>query len=80
MDDKEISLDKARNRIIDGAKEEIKQNPIETRKKKVHSKGSVVQEMEIKCKVEDDVEDEDQEPESQPKEPSMEPVEEKLNS
>ena len=80
MDEKEISLNKARNRIIDGAKEEIKQNPIETRKKKVHSDGSVVQEMEIKCKVEDDVEDEDQEPESQPKEPSMEPAEEKLNS
>ena len=78
MDDKEISLDKARNRIIDGAKEEIKQNPIETRKKKAHAKGSVVQEMEIKCRVEDEVEDEvkDEEPESQPKEPSDEPSKE----
>lgn len=52
LDTDQISLDEARNGVIDGAKEDIKKNPVETRKKKVHPKGTVVQELNIKCKPE----------------------------
>lgn len=53
LDTNEITLDQARNGVIDGAKEDIKNNPVETRKKKVHAEGTVVHELNLKCKPED---------------------------
>lgn len=53
MDTNEITLDEARMGVIDGAKEDIKMNPKETREKKVHPKGTVVQELNLKCKPDD---------------------------
>lgn len=53
LDTKEITLEQARNGVIDGAKKDIENNPKETRVKKVPKKGSVVQEVNIKCKPDD---------------------------
>ena len=48
LDTKEISLDEARMKVIDGAKEDIRKNPKESRPQR--SKGDV-QEMTVLCKT-----------------------------
>ena len=53
MDNDEINLSDARNRVVDGAKEEIRLNPIENRPKKVSKPGEIVQEINVKCKPDD---------------------------
>ncbi len=53
MDNNEITLSDARNRIVDGAKEEIRLNPKENRPKKASKPGEVVQEINVKCKPDD---------------------------
>lgn len=54
MDMDEITLDQARMGVIDGAKEDIENNPVETRGKKVKPVGTVVQELNFKCKLDDE--------------------------
>ena len=53
LDFGDIDLDTARNRVIDGAKANIKNNPKENRPKKVPSKGTVVQEIKFSAKPDD---------------------------
>jgi hypothetical protein len=60
LDENQISLDEARNGVIDGAKEDIKKKPVETRKKKAHAKGTVVQELSFKCKPDESGNHEDE--------------------
>lgn len=50
LDKKEISLDKAREGVIDGAKEEIVQNPKDSRPVKKVTPGSTTQELVFECK------------------------------
>lgn len=54
LDTKEITLDQARNGVIDGAKEDIKRNPKESRPQK--PKGDV-QEMIVKIKADGSIKD-----------------------
>ncbi len=56
MDEDRITLAEARNRVIDGAKEDIESRPIGSRgrrKKKARPEGTVVQELSLRCRPED---------------------------
>lgn len=53
LDDQSISLDDARNRVIDCAKQQIEDTKGMPRVKKAKPSGTVVQELSFKCKPED---------------------------
>jgi hypothetical protein len=50
LDNNQIELSDARNRIVDSAKAEIQSIPAGERKKRVPKKGEVVQEINVQCK------------------------------
>lgn len=53
LDENDISLDKARNRVIDFAKNQIDETKDKPRVKKAKPRGTVVQELSFKCKPDD---------------------------
>lgn len=53
LDENEMSLDDARNRVIDCAKNQIETTRGQPRSKKVKAPGTVVQELSFKCKPDD---------------------------
>lgn len=53
LDFGDIDIDTARNRVIDGAKKQISENPKESRPKKIQPKGTVVQELKFSAKPDD---------------------------
>ena len=53
LDEKDISLEKARNSVIDYAKNQIHETRGEPRVKKAKPRGTVVQEISFKCKPDD---------------------------
>ena len=53
LDNNQIDLSHARNRIVDSAKAEIESIPSSERKKRIKKKGEVVQEINVKCKPDD---------------------------